>query len=336
MPTRSVITIGNFDGVHAGHAALIRRAHELANLANLANPAPPPTRVIAVTFDPHPLTVLKPGAEPARITTFDRKAALLRALGAAEVVRLTPDDATLNSSPEQFVDRLVREYAPVAFVEGPDFRFGRARAGDIRTLAALGTARDPQSRFRVEVVEPVQVALCDHTLVTASSNLVRWMLEHGRVRDAASLLGRPHVIDGLVERGERRGRTIGWSTANLRAETIAPGDGVYAGIARLEDGRRFPAAISIGTKPTFGDRERAVEAVLLDANHPRPVTLPGLPEYGWRLSLHLLGWIRDQVRFASVADLTDQIARDAVRALAITSESDQAAAPAARAERASA
>lgn len=332
MPTPSVITIGNFDGVHAGHAALIRRARELASLA------PPPTRVIAVTFDPHPLTVLKPGAEPARITTFDRKAALLRALGADEVVRLTPDDATLNSSPEQFVDRLVREYAPVAFVEGPDFRFGRARTGDIRTLAALGAARDPQSRFRVEVVEPVQVALCDHTLVTASSNLVRWMLEHGRVRDAASLLGRPHVIDGLVERGERRGRTIGWPTANLRAETMPPGDGVYAGIAELGDARRFPAAISIGTKPTFGDRERAVEAVLLDANHPRPATLTGLPEYGWRISIFLLGWIRDQVRFASITELTGQIARDAARAAEIAADFDQTPAPAppARAERASA
>lgn len=314
MPTRSVITIGNFDGVHAGHAALIRRGRELAN----ANDSP--ARVVAVTFDPHPLTVLNPARAPARITTFDRKAALLGTLGADEVVRLTPDDATLNLSPEQFADRIVREFAPVAFVEGPDFRFGRARAGNVSTLADLGRARG----FGVEVVQPIQVALTDHTLVTVSSNLVRWLLAHGRVRDAAALLGRPHVIDGIVERGERRGRTIGWPTANLRTECIAPGDGVYAGIAELEDGRRFPAAISIGTKPTFGESPSAVEAVLLDDRSARPAPLAGLPEYGWRLTLHVLGWVRDQVRFASVADLTDQIARDASRALRVAADVDPA------------
>ncbi len=329
MSTPSVITIGNFDGVHAGHVALVKRAREIASgagtpdsvaAATLAGRAThSTTRVVAMTFDPHPLTVLRPETAPACLTMFERKGALLRAAGADEVVRLMPDAATLGLTPEQFVERVVREHAPIAFVEGPTFRFGHDRAGDTRTLTGLGR----KFGFAVEVVEPVEVTLSDMTVAPATSSLARWLIEHGRVRDAAAVLGRPYVIDGEVVRGERRGRVMGFPTANIRAECLVPGDGVYAGVAELGDGRRITAAISVGTKPTFGERERAVEAYLLGEEGERREDgktgrredgkPAGLPEYGWKVTLEFVGWVRDQVRFGSVEGLVAQIGRDCER-----------------------
>ncbi len=318
MSTPSVITIGNFDGVHAGHAALLRRAREIASGT---------TRVVAMTFDPHPLTVLRPEAAPARLTTFERKAALLRAAGADEIVRLMPDAATLGLTPEEFVERVVRDHPPVAFVEGVTFRFGHDRAGDMCTLAELGR----KFGFTVEVVAAVEVTLSDMTVVPATSSLARWLVGQGRVRDAGAVLGRPYAIDGEVVPGERRGRVMGFPTTNIRTVCLVPGDGVYAGTAELEDGRRIAAAISVGTKPTFGDGERAVEAYLLEEETERPAaagelrdgktktglreggSLAGLPEYGWRITLEFAGWVRDQVRFASVEALVEQIGRDCER-----------------------
>lgn len=322
MPPSSVITIGNFDGVHAGHAALIARARQVA----AAGPAP--RRVLALTFDPHPLSTLRPEDTPPRLTTFSRRADLLRALGADRVVRLRPDHRTLHLTPEAFVRRLVERYRPVSFVEGSDFRFGRDRAGDVLRLAELGATMG----FGVEVVPPVEVALTDQSIVAASSTLVRWLVAHSRVRDAAILLGRPYTLEGRVVRGDRRGRTIGFPTANLQAICLAPGDGVYAGRARLPSGENLPAAISVGTKPTFGHTERAVEAYLLTepaagtaSKRRRSVTLPGLPEYGWDLTLEFIGWVRDQVRFESVESLVDQMRRDCERVAEIVAEGSREA-----------
>jgi riboflavin kinase/FMN adenylyltransferase len=331
LPGPSVITIGTFDGVHAGHAALVGRAREIGG----ANSA----RVVAVTFDPHPLTRLRPDAAPPRLTTFERKSALLRAAGADEVVRLTPDDATLHLTAEEFVRGLVEGYAPVAFVEGPTFRFGHGRAGDTRALAALGTSLG----FTVEVLEPVEVTLCDGTVAPATSSLARWLIERGRVRDAAAVLGRPYCLDGVVVRGEQRGRTIGFPTANVRTECLAPGDGVYAGVVATADGRRLPAALSVGTKPTFGNGDRAVEAFVLNTGSAPPArgtqlegapsrnavlatVLPGLPEYGWPISVEFHAWVRDQVRFGSVEGLIDQMRRDCDRIREIIGVNDKEAA----------
>jgi riboflavin kinase / FMN adenylyltransferase len=321
-PQRSVITIGTFDGVHRGHAALLARARAAADAAG------PGTRAVALCFDPHPSTVLRPEATPARLTTFDNRAALLRDLGADEVVRLEPTREFLAQTPEAFVASLVERFAPVAFVEGPDFRFGRGRAGTLDRLRQLGRGHG----FEVQVVEPVFVALDDCSVVAASSTIARWLLEHGRVRDATRVLGRPYSLAGSVVRGDRRGRSIGFPTANLDHATMAPADGVYAGLAHLDDGRRFAAAVSVGTKPTFNGSARAVEVFLLDASPSAAAAgsgIEGLPEYGWNLRLEMLGWVREQVRFDSVERLVEQMARDCARIRHIVSESTTSSAPAA-------
>jgi riboflavin kinase/FMN adenylyltransferase len=299
---RTVVMIGNFDGVHLGHAALAKRAREVADAAG--------ARVVALSFDPHPLAVLRPEAAPARLTTLERRAELLGRYGVDEVVRLEPTGNLLGQSPEEFIQNLIRDLAPVAVVEGPDFRFGRSRAGDLDLLRRIGRTQG----FEVHVVSPpIEVALSDHSLVRASSTTVRWMVAHGRVGDAAALLGRPYEMTGPVVQGERRGRTIGYPTANLDSPCLVPADGVYSGIGVLPDGRRVPAAISVGAKPTFGNKPRTVEAYLLLNGGGPWHPIPGLPEYGWDLRLEFHHWLRDQARYDSLEPLLEQIERDVSR-----------------------
>lgn len=306
----SVITIGNFDGVHVGHAALLRRAREIASASG--------ARVVAMAFDPHPASVLRPGTEPPRLTTWGQRERLLKGAGADEVARLDPTPALLSLTPEEFVAGLVAKWSPIAFVEGADFRFGHRRAGDLALLAELGRGHG----FEVVRFEPVEVALSDHTVTTASSTVTRWLLEQGRVTDSAIVLGRPYELDGEIVRGDRRGREIGFPTANLSVQCLAPADGVYAGVGVLPDGKKLPAAISIGTKPTFGNHGRAVEAFLMTDGEgpaePERATPPwaplgGLPEYGWRLRLRFIAWVRDQMAFGSIDELLTHISRDCRR-----------------------
>ncbi len=299
----TALTIGTFDGVHRGHAALLRRGRELVG---------PRGRLVAMTFDPHPAAVLRPGAEPPRLTTLAHRTELLRAAGADEVVRLTPTTEFLNLTPEQFIARCVEGYHPAWIVEGPDFRFGHNRAGDTSVLEILGRGMG----FGVEVLEPECITLGDHLVARASSTLIRWLLGHGRVGDAARILGRPYRVPGTVVRGDQRGRTIGFPTANLRPETMLPADGVYAAVAKLADGRSFAAAVNIGTRPTFSGVDRRCEAHLLmsadqDAAGFRPID--GLPDYEWSMELDFVAWIRDQVRFAGIDALTAQLRRDVER-----------------------
>ncbi len=304
----SVLTIGNFDGVHIGHAALIHTARALA--------APQNARVIALAFDPHPLTLLRPDAAPARLMPFARRAELLKQLGADEVINLVPTPELLNKSPEDFIRTKVERHHAIAFVEGYDFHFGKGRAGNNKVLAALGKGLG----FSTSVVEPVQVALTDHTIVTASSSLARWLIAHGRVRDAALVLGRPHELAGLVKQGDRRGRTIGLPTANLHSQDMLPADGVYAAHAILPSGARHPAAVNIGPRPTFAGLERRVEAHILNLTAPvaNGPNIPGLPEYDWPLRLELVAWVRDVQRFESIHHLTAQLHRDITRVHALS------------------
>lgn len=310
MATRSAVTIGTFDGVHRGHAALALCARDFAR-AHAG-------RAIALVFDPHPLSRLRPEAAPPPISTFEQRARWLTQLGIDEVVRLEPTPDRLAQPPEAFIDEIVERFNPELFVEGPDFRFGKARAGDVRTLADAGRARPEPERFAVEVIEPVEVALDNHTLARASSTLVRWLVAHGRVTDAARVLGRPYELAGTVVQGDRRGRTIGYPTANLDTRLLTPADGVYAGRATLPDRRTFPCAISVGTKPQFGGRVRAVEAHLLDTPDRAGTTnhdaIDGLDEYGWTLRITFATYLRDQARFPSVDELLEQMARDCDRA----------------------
>lgn len=309
-PGRSVITIGNFDGAHLGHAALLRRCGELAALSA---PAAKP-RVVALSFDPHPTSILRPDqSPPARLTTFLRRTELLRELGADEVLKLSPTADLLAQSAQDFIAEIARDYAPIAFVEGPDFHFGHKRGGNVRVLSQIGS----RLGFTLDVVPSVDVPLTDDTIVPASSTIARWLITQGRVRDAARVLGRHHELEGTVVRGDRRGRTIQFPTANLAAENLIPADGVYAALAVLPDGREWPAAVNIGTRPTFQGHDRRVEAHLIGA---QTSDLAIATEYGWPLRLRLVGWLRDQVRFGSVPRLIEQLKRDCGRALALALE----------------
>lgn len=307
MPAAATaLTIGNFDGVHAGHTPLVRRARELADREGRG-------RVVALVFDPHPAAVLRPEAVPARLTTFEHRSELLLERGADEVVRLTPTRELLSRTPEQFVRGLVELYRPAFVVEGDDFRFGKGRAGDIRTLTELGRGLG----FEVETVAPVEVALGDHLIVRASSSIVRWLLLQGRVRDAALVLGRPYELSGTVVKGDQVGRQLGFPTANLDTACLIPSDGIYAAVAELPDGTLAAAAVNVGSRPTFNGSGRRAEAHLMQLGAEwgasRAPSLGNLPEYGWPLSLSFLAWLRDDARFESVESLVEQIRRDCDR-----------------------
>lgn len=299
-----MITIGVFDGVHVGHRALVKRARELADAREGG------VNVLVMAFDPSPRAVLAPGSEPPRLTTFEQRADLLLEAGADEVMRLEPSPELLGLTPERFVDEVLVPLDPIGVVEGPDFRFGAKRAGDVSTLGRLGRDRG----FSVEVVGPVEVDLCDQSVVAASSSRVRWLLERGRVADAGRVLGRAYEMAGLVAKGDQRGRTIGFPTANLEYETMPLGDGVYACVATLEDGRTIPAAVNVGERPTFDGVERRVEAHLIGFTPDG-----GMPEYGWSLRLAFVSRLRDQVRFGGVGALTTQLSRDVARAIEVLS-----------------
>ncbi len=298
MAEHCVLTIGNFDGVHRGHQAILARAKALAEGHRAS--------VRAITFDPHPASILRPDQTPPRLTDAPRRADLLRAAGADEVVILPPTPELLSQTPERFIQTLVRAQNPAAMVEGGDFRFGKGRAGDVNTLRELGA----RYGFEVEVVAPVEVALCDQLLAPVSSSLIRWLLRRGRVADAARALGRAYELSGKVVEGERRGRTIGVPTANLDPSIAVgraiPGAGVYAGYA-LTGEQTHPAAISVGQKPTFQGRSLAIEAHLLDFSGEL---------YGRPLTLRFTRWLRDQQAFPGVDALKAQLHRDIAQARA--------------------
>ena len=303
MGSRTAITIGNFDGVHLGHRALIDRARERVGAGG---------RIVAMSFDPHPARVLKPEHAPPIIEPFEARRRRLLDAGADEVVRLEPTRELLATEPEAFIDRVMGEHDADAVVEGHDFHFGRARAGTPAFLRDMGRRRG----FDVDIVPPVAVALTNQLIVTVSSSLVRGLLTRGRVRDAAWALGRAHELAGVVTEGERLGRTIDFPTINLATDALLPGDGVYSGHA-LVRGEWVPCAINAGARPSVGGDERRVEAHLL-APDGSPWTPPSdLPEYGWECAVRVVGWVRDQVKFDGVDALRDQIRRDCARVLRV-------------------
>ena len=290
VPRGGVMSIGNFDGLHRGHRHLL-------DIGRALRAQTPGSRLIVVTFEPHPLTVLRPQAVPPRLSTPEMKRRLLEDAGVDELVILPPTRDVLNLTAEQFWNILVHDARPAHLVEGANFNFGKGRGGTIDRLREWSRG----SGIRLHVIDEIEVALLDLQIVDVSSSVARWLLAHGRVRDAAICLGRPYALEGQVVPGDARGRTIGVPTANLQcADQLVPADGVYAGRCTI-DGVCYPAAISIGTNPTFDGSRRQVEAHLLGFDGDL---------YGRTISLDFIDWVREQMRFPGVDALKSQIARD--------------------------
>jgi riboflavin kinase/FMN adenylyltransferase len=295
MSAPTAISIGAFDGVHLGHASLVRTARSAVGDEG---------RVVVLAFEPHPLRTIRPGHAPAQLSNFSQRRRWLRDAGADEVVALEPTIDLLSRSPREFLDRVCREHSPEVIVEGPDFRFGRGRSGSVETLRQ----HERTYGYRTIVIDDVTTALSDHTLVRVASSLARWLVRHGRVRDALALLGRPYELECKVVPGDGRGAAaLGVATANLdHGAYLLPADGIYLGAGTDPDGATFPAAVSVGTKPTFGEHPRVCEAHLLGFDGRAG-------EYGWTITLEIHDWLRDQIAYASAELLIEQIHRDIAR-----------------------
>lgn len=280
---QSVVTIGVFDGVHLGHRELIRRT--------LARASAEGSAAVVVTFDPHPSVVLRPDQAPLMLSTLPHRLALLESLGIDAVLVLPFSRELSLQSPEDFAqDTLLGRLHASYVVVGEGFRFGHKGAGDTDLLRRLGLA--------VEAVPPV---LDGGERV--SSTRVRETVADGAVVDAARLLARAHRVEGPVVRGEARGRQLGYPTANVAfaADAAVPADGVYAGWLVRADGSALPAAISVGTNPTFDGTARTVEAYVLDAD---------LDLYDEQVAVEFVDRLRGMERFAGIDELVAQMSRD--------------------------
>lgn len=292
----SVLSIGNFDGLHLGHQKILESARTLRD-------AHAGSCLAVVTFEPHPLTVLRPQLAPPRLTTPVEKQAMLQSLGVDDYVILPPTREVLDLEAETFWEILRDAVRPIALVEGGTFNFGKNRRGSIERLKEWTTGTPVELRL----VDSVTVTLPDMSVVDVSSSLIRWLVAYGRVRDASICLGRPYAITGEVIHGNHRGRTIGVPTANLKCEDVLiPADGVYAGRCAI-DGKSYAAAVSIGTNPTFHDRRLHVEAHLIGFSGDL---------YGRTIRVELLDWLRDQWKYNGVEPLKKQLSRDLEETLA--------------------
>ena len=289
------ISIGNFDGVHRGHAVLLTELRRRAQ--SVGGPA------VVLTFEPHPLQILRPEQFMPVLTTLADRVDYLQAAGADEVIILRIDRELLRLGANEFFDQVIRRNLGArAIVEGFNFGFGRNREGTVETLVVLCREHD----LELSVVPPLLVGG-----VPVSSSRVRDHLMRGAVREAADLLDRPYRLRGVVGSGQRRGRTIGFPTANLeKMETVVPGDGVYA-VRVSVLGKSYAGAANIGPNPTFGEHARKVEAHLIDFQGEL---------YGETLAVDFLDRIRDTRPFPSVADLVKQLNDDiaAARRIAAT------------------
>jgi len=295
---RSVVTIGMYDGVHRGHQYLLEATVARAHAAGLSS--------VAVTFDPHPSEVVRPGSHPPILTSVNRKAELLTGLGldALCVIPFTAEFSRLQ--PDEFVhSALVAHLHAAAVVVGENFRFGHRAQGSVETLRELG------ERFGFQV-DSVGIQRAGD--VPLSSTYIRACVAAGDMATAAAALGRPHRVEGIVVRGDRRGRALGYPTANVEAalHTAVPTDGVYAG-RLIRDGKPLPAAISVGTNPTFSGEQRRVEAFVLDFSDDL---------YGEHVGVEFLTRLRGMERFNRVEDLTAAMAGDVTRTREILARAD--------------
>ncbi len=289
---RGAVAIGNFDGVHRGHARIVERLIARAREVNGA--------AVVFTFDPHPALLLRPEQAPPPLTWTDRKAELLAELGVDTTIAYPTDEALLQLLPADFFQRIVLETLDAkAMVEGPNFYFGRERAGNIAVLKQLcGAANIP-----LEVVEPLELE-GSHV----SSSRVRKLVAAGQIDEANRLLTQPYRIRGMVRHGAARGAKIGFPTANVDAvDTLLPAPAVYAGRCAVS-GRNWPAAINVGPNPTFGEQALKVEVHLIGFHDSL---------YGQPLEVDFLARLRDIERFADIELLKTQLRKDVTAAVTV-------------------
>ena len=296
VPVRSgaVLAVGNFDGVHLGHRRMIEQLVALAReLGTLA---------WAVTFDPPPLALLAPGRMPPQLTTLPQKIERLKSIGVDEVIVCPTTRELLALSAEQFFEGiLLQQLGCRGMVEGPNFRFGRGRGGDIALLQKLCA----EHQLPLVIVEA-----CELEGNMVSSSEVRSALLTGNVAQARRLLGRPYSISGVVAQGAQRGRQLGFPTANLdQIETLLPPEGVYAGQATV-DGVRYPVALNIGPNPTFEEHRLKVEAHLVGFSGDL---------YGRVVTVEFLEHLRGVVKFPGIEALRTQLQHDIAEAKRIAS-----------------
>lgn len=290
VPGPTSVTIGVLDGVHVGHQTLLVRLDDSMTRAVL-------------TFDPHPVEVLRPGTPPRLITTIDERIGLLGEVR-VDAVGVLDLGEIKEQSPEEFVERVLVEKLQVGhLVVGEDFRFGKDRAGDVVLLSSVG------ERLGFEV-DPIGLVHDDGFPV--SSSRIRGLIETGRMADASVLLGSWFSLTNTVIGGDRRGREIGYPTANMRppARKVVPANGVYSCFA-IVDGSRHDTAVNVGVRPTFGGGELLVEAYILDFDDDL---------YGDQLTLEFVEYIRPELRFSGVDELVARMDQDVDRARAVLAE----------------
>ena len=297
-PGRHVVTIGNFDGVHLGHQHLLSLV--------MAHAAQVGASSLVITFEPHPIAVLRPEQAPPRIATPDEKVRRLTDAGIEQVVAIPFDLDFASLLPEEFLSIIVDAACPTDVFVGEGFRFGKMRAGDVATLTRFGHEHD----FICHTVPPLSD---DHGVI--SSSRVRSALLSGEVDVATRLLGRRYRLVGSVEHGMARGRDLGYPTANLDvpSDLCVPRDGIYAGYARFDDSDSRPheALIYIGTSPTFGDRDRLVEVNILDYRGDL---------YGHQLEIEFVAFVRGDQVFDTTEALMAQMKEDESTSRQVLSE----------------
>ncbi|MGV0784920.1 bifunctional riboflavin kinase/FAD synthetase [Mycolicibacterium peregrinum] len=311
---RCVVTIGVFDGVHRGHAELISHAVKAGRSRGVP--------VVLMTFDPHPMEVVFPGSHPAQLTTLTRRAELVEELGVDVFLVMPFTSDFMKLTPERYIhELLVEDLHVLEVVVGENFTFGKKAAGNVEMLRKAGE----RFGFAVESMSLVTESLdAEHRdeRVTFSSTYIRSCVDAGDVVAAAEALGRPHRVEGVVVRGDGRGRVLGFPTANVAPPMFSaiPADGVYAAwftvlghgpvMGTVTPGERYQAAVSVGTNPTFSGRTRTVEAFVLDTEADL---------YGQHVAVDFVSRIRGMEKFDRVEELVAEMKRDADKARTLLS-----------------
>ena len=288
-----IVALGNFDGFHLGHQAVVGRAVERARAEG--RPA------LVATFDPHPVRHFRPDTPPFRLTTLDQRERLFATAGADAMIVFGFDAALAALGAVEFVgDRLLDKIGVGGVVTGEDFTFGKAKGGTVDVLADLGT----KNGFSVETVGPVAL-----DGIPVSSSRIRHLLQSGDPRAAARLLTRPFTIEGVVQHGDKIGRTIGYPTANLDLGTyLRPAYGIYAVRGRLADGRVLDGAANLGIRPSFDPPRELLEPFFFNFAGDL---------YGQTIEVELIDYLRPEAKFDSLAALTSQMDADCARARAV-------------------